>query len=123
MGLLRDAGVVAAAEAWLDVEAGAGVPRHLDHDLIAQREARAGDDARPVETHHGHVLADGARNDGMSLASERLNVLEGEETERALGPAVVPPVALRVALEPELGDGGPQHGMLGHPALGRHADL
>src|SRR5215831_17980635 len=65
MRLLRDPRVVAAAEARLDVEAGAGVARHLDHDLIAQLEARAGDDARPVETHHSHVLADGASGDGV----------------------------------------------------------
>src|SRR5262249_32489463 len=66
---------------------------------------------------------DGAGRDGVSLALERLDVLEGKQTQRTLGTAVVSPVALHVALEPELGDGGPWHGALGHAPLGRHVDL
>src|SRR5690349_14096163 len=103
MGLLRDAGVVAAAEARRDVEAGARVPRHLDQDAVAKLETRAGNEPLPVEALHGEILADEAGRDGVSLALERLDVLEGKETQRALGTAVVSPVALRVALEAELG--------------------
>src|SRR5262249_39149868 len=123
MRLLRDPRVVAAAEARLDVEAGAGGARHLDHDLNAQLQAPTGDHARPGRAHHGHVLANGARGDGMSIALERLDVLEGEQADRALGPAVVSAVALRVAGEPELGHGGQGHGSLGHATLGRYVDV
>src|SRR5262249_3399406 len=96
---------------------------HLDQHAVAQLETRAGDEPCPVEALHGEILADGAGSDGVSLAPERLDVLEGEEAERPLGAAVIPPVALRVTREPELGDGGPRHGMLGHASVGRHVDL
>src|SRR5262249_55789010 len=60
-------------------------------------------DGRPIQPLDGDVLADGAGYDGVSLGTELVNRLNGVEADGPLRSAVVPQVAMCVALEPQGG--------------------
>src|SRR6188472_2385345 len=97
-------------------------PRDLDKHRLTEPEDVVRPDARPVEFGDRQVLAERAGLDPMTLGLERLDQLEGEETERPVGPAVEAPVAMTVPLKADSRDAGRPDRALGH-AAGRDVDL
>ena len=67
--------------------------------VLAQPEDVVRPDARPVEPRERQVLAERPRLDRMALGLEGLDLLEREEAEGAVRPAVELRVAMTVALD------------------------
>src|SRR4029453_1054629 len=100
----------------------ARVAGDLEQDALAEQEAHTRRHRRPVDALQGEVLPDVTGLDGVSLGPERADGFEGEETDRALGAAMVTEVALGVTGHAGRRDLGGFDGALGHTA-GRHTDL
>src|SRR5262245_22383448 len=94
--LLRDARVRTVEERRPDVQARAREARDLDEDLVAEAEEFLRLHPCPVEPGDRQVLAQRPRLDRMSLRLERLDLLEREEAERAVGAAVMLGIPVRI---------------------------
>jgi hypothetical protein len=77
----------------------------------------------PREAGDRQVLAGGAGGDRVALGGEGGDALLREQTDGALGSAVVLEVELAVAGDAERRQQGRGHRPLGHAALGGHVDL
>ena len=99
MGLLVHAVEVAVGEPCRVLEARRRVVRDLDQHLAAEAQPRAWHHERPIEAGDRHVLAGQAGGDRVALGGHLLKLLKREQAERALRPAVVFAIGLRVALE------------------------
>ncbi len=80
--------VPAVEERGPDGLARTGEAGDLDEHRLPQPEDVVRADARPVELRQRQVLAERARLDRMALGLEGLDLLEREEAERPVGPAV-----------------------------------
>src|SRR5262245_19956775 len=122
MALLGHAREVAALEDRHDVRARAGEARDLKDDRLSEEQMASWSDGRPFQPLDGDVFADGTGYDRMSLGTELVDRLHGVEADGALRSAVVPHVAVCVALEPQC-----RHPRRGHRRLRdtarRDADL
>src|SRR5690606_6727657 len=78
-----------------------GVPGDLELDIIADSVAVPGHHGRPVDSGHGEVLAGVSRCHVVALALHPLDHLQREETEGAIGAAVMPHVVMAVTDDTE----------------------
>lgn len=105
-----------------DVRKRGRVVHDLHEHVVAEAQARAGDDAGPVDAAQRQVFAHVAGADGVALGLQGFDDLDREEAEGALRAAVRCRVALPVAGDAVGPDGGAVQGGLGDAAVG-DADL
>jgi hypothetical protein len=116
VGQDRDAAGLAVAKRALDNVAWAGGAGQLEDEPSTDREARPDRQPRQLDARRRDVFADRARLDRVPIGLDPLDRLDAEERHGPVRPAVDEPVAVGVALQPELSDPRPVDGQLRHAA-------